>query len=98
MLTAFRSVFPGGSAPDARRGWGSADVGAGEVGAVAYTLDGARSPLLPGVLARDLAGAAKLPVLFRVFATGSAGSAIFGGPLEGRDGRGSVAMVGEKYS
>lgn len=50
------------------------------------------------MLAADFDGVAsdRLPVLFRVFATGRAGSAAFGGPLDGRDGRGSaVDMVGE---
>ena len=35
-----------------------------------------------------------LPVLLRVLLTGKAGKAMFGGPLDGRDGRGrAVAMV-----
>jgi hypothetical protein len=34
-----------------------------------------------------------LPVLFRVLLTGKAGRAIFGGPFEGRDGRGNVVVM-----
>lgn len=94
ILTAFFSDFPAGFTPGGKRGCGSADVGAGDAGAVAYTLDGVRSPLLV-VLAVDFDGvaAARLLVLFRVFGTGRAGRATFGGPLEGRDGRGSVVVM-----
>lgn len=100
MLTAFLNVFPGGSAAEGRRGCGKAEVGAGDVGATGNAPEGARSKVL-GVLAADFDAAAmafRLPVLFRVFATGSAGSAMFGGPtfggpLDGRDGRGSVVAM-----
>lgn len=33
------------------------------------------------------------PVLFLVFVIGNAGSAIFGGPSEGRDGRGRAVVA-----
>lgn len=95
METAFFRDFPAGFNAGDGRGCGRADVGAGDGGAVLCTLDGARSPLL-GVLGPDFEGvmaAERLLVLFRVLATGSAGSAIFGGPLEGRDGRGSVVVM-----
>lgn len=61
----------------------------------ARTPDGARSPLL-GVVGADLDGVVveRLPVLFRVLVTGKAGSAMLGGPFEGREGRGrAVAIV-----
>lgn len=94
METAFFSDLPAGFNAGEGRGCGRADVGAGDGGAVLCTLDGARSPLF-GVLDADFEGVAvaRLLVLFRVLATGSAGSAIFGGPLEGRDGRGSVVVM-----
>lgn len=94
MLTVFRSVRAGVPRADDDLGCGSADVGAGEVGG-AKLVDGALSPLLGfGVLGIDLlAGVGMLPVLLRVLAIGSAGRAIVGGPLEGRDGLGSVAAI-----
>lgn len=96
MLTAFFRDFPAGFTPGGRRGCGRADVGAGVDGAVVCTLDGVRSPVL-GVLAADFEGvvaaARRLPVLFRVLGTGRAGRATFGGPLDGRDGRGSVVVM-----
>jgi len=53
--------------------------------------DGALNPVF-GVLGVDLlAGVGRPPVLFRVLATGRAGSAPVGGAFDGRDGRGSVA-------
>ena len=96
MLTAFFKDFPGGSTPGGKRGRGAADARAGDVGAVECTLDGVRSPFL-GVLAADFEGVApaarRLPVLFRVLGTGRAGRATFGGPLDGRDGRGRVVAM-----
>lgn len=74
------------------RGCGRADVGAGVAGG-RNVVDGALIPLLLGVLAPDLLGVGMAPLLFRVFATGSAGRAMFGGPLDGRDGRGSVVAM-----
>lgn len=67
-------------------------VGAGVGGT--RTADGARRPLL-GVLGADLVELTEgmFPVLFRVLVTGKAGSAMFGGPLEGRDGRGRVVAI-----
>lgn len=45
-----------------------------------------------GALGVDLlAGAWRVPVLFRVLAMGSAGRAEFGGPSDGRAGLGSAA-------
>ena len=94
METAFFSDFPAGFTAGEGRGCGRAEVGAGDGGAVLCTLDGARSPLF-GVLDADFEGVAaeRLLVLLRVLATGSAGSATFGGPLEGREGRGSVVVM-----
>lgn len=92
MLTVFRSVLLGVTAVDVDRGCGRADVGAG-VGGGAKVVEGALKPLL-GVLEADLLGEVlRFPVLLRVFATGRAGSAIEGGPLEGRDGRGRVVAI-----
>jgi hypothetical protein len=93
MLTDFLRVFPGATAKDADRGCGRAEVGAGLAGG-AKDDEGALRPLL-GVLETDLfMGVAMPPVLLRVFGMGSAGRAMEGGPLEGRDGRGRVvAMV-----
>lgn len=56
--------------------------------------DGARNPLL-GVFGVDLVGLTEgmLPVLFRVLFIGRAGNAMFGGPRDGRDGRGRVVAM-----
>lgn len=65
----------------------------GEVGG-RRPVDGARRPDGFGVVGLDLLeGAARLPVLFLVLFTGSAGSAIVGGPFEGRDGLGRVVDI-----
>lgn len=40
-----------------------------------------------------LLGVGMPPVLLRVLGTGRAGRAMDGGPLEGRDGRGSVVAI-----
>lgn len=97
MLTVLRTVFPADDAAalDTARGCGSAEVGAGVEGG-RNVVDGARSPLPLGVLAPEpgadlLFGVGIPPVLFLVFATGSAGSATVGGPLDGREGRGNAA-------
>lgn len=80
MLTDFRRVFP--EAPltsvDTERGCTNADAGA--------ILD---------VPVTDLAGVVGCcrPDDFRVFATGSAGRAIVGGPLEGLGGFGSAVVM-----
>lgn len=51
-------------------------------------MEGARSPVF-GVAGVDLlAGVARPPVLLRVFPTGNAGSAVFGGASEGLEGLG----------
>lgn len=67
-----------------------------DIGLVGMTwAEGARKPLL-GVVGADLIDdtVEMLPVLLRVLFMGSAGSAVLGGPLEGRDGLGIVvAMV-----
>lgn len=57
-------------------------------------LDGARRPLL-GVDGADFAGVASdiFPVLFRVLFTGKAGNAMFGGPFDGRAGRGNAVAI-----
>jgi hypothetical protein len=88
ILTVLRIVLPAEFTPDTARGCGRAPVGAGDVGA-RYVDDGARNPvfgvpdLLPGV--------DRAPILLRVLLTGRAGSAVVGGPIEGRDGRGRAA-------
>ena len=69
-------------------------MGAGLVGG-ANDAEGARRPLL-GVPGADLlAGVGMPPVLFRVLGIGKAGKAMDGGPLEGRDGRGSVVAISQ---
>lgn len=96
MLTDFRSVFP--EAPftrvDTERGCANADAGAGEVGGWCNVAEGARRPGLD-VAVSDLAGVTGCcrPDDFRVFATGSAGSAIVGGPLEALGGFGSAVVI-----
>jgi hypothetical protein len=57
-------------------------------------VEGARKPLR-GVDGADLVEIADgmLPVLFRVFEMGKAGSAMLGGPLDGREGRGRVVVI-----
>lgn len=64
------------------------------VGGGNSVLDGARSPVF-GVLVSDLAGVdgGCKPEPFRVFVTGSAGRAMVGGPLEGREGLGSAVVI-----
>jgi len=91
MLTAFRIVFPAPLTAETARGWGRAVVGAGVVGG-RKVVEGARSPLF-GVPFVGLVGVVMPPVLFRVFATGRAGKATVGGPLDGRGGLGSVVAI-----
>jgi len=86
MLTVFLKVLPAALTPDTDR-WGSDPLAFGEAGGRRLD-DGARRPDL-GVAGVDLLeGAVRLPVLFLVLATGSAGSAIVGGAFDGRDGLG----------
>jgi hypothetical protein len=86
MLTVFLMVLPALLTPG-NLGLGIVD---GSEGLLGITLaDGARRPLL-GVLGADLEDDGMLPVLFRDFEIGKAGRAMFGGPCDGRDGRGSV--------
>lgn len=95
MLTDLRSVLPALFAvADAERGCGNDEVGAGVVGGGNSVLEGARSPVL-GAFVKDLAGVdgGCRPDDFRVFATGSAGRAIVGGPFEGRLGLGSAVVI-----
>jgi hypothetical protein len=93
MLTTFLIDLPGVPSPETPEtalGVGRAPVGAGSDGG-GNAADGARIPVL-GVLGVDLlATVGSPPVLFRVLPTGSAGRAAVGGPLEGREGRGSEA-------
>lgn len=79
MLTVLRIVFP--------LGVGRADVGAG-AGGGRCAVDGARRPVF-GVLG-DLLG---VPRLFLVLATGNAGRAVVGGPVDGRDGFGKPVDI-----
>ena len=88
MLTVFRIVLPAPFTPGVL-GVGKAEVGAGEGGG--RKADGALIPLLGAVA--GLLGVAMPPVLFLVFATGSAGREVFGGPAEGREGLGRAAIV-----
>jgi hypothetical protein len=92
MLTVFRIVLPAALTPLTARIWGNALDGL-RGGRFA---DGARKPLL-GVVGADLVEIADgmLPVLLRVLVTGKAGSAMLGGPLDGREGRGSVVAIVE---
>lgn len=95
MLTVLRNVLTEELLmAETARGCGSADVGAGDVGG-RKVVDGARRPLLElGVDGLDLeAGVGMPPVLFLVLGIGRAGSAIDGGPFDGRDGRGSVVAI-----
>jgi hypothetical protein len=93
MLTTFLIDLPGVLSPETPEtdlGVGRAPVGAGNDGG-GNAADGARRPVL-GVFGVDLlAGVGRPPVLFRVLPTGSAGRAAVGGPLDGREGRGSEA-------
>ena len=62
-------------------------------------MEGALRPLW-GVFGADLEEprVGIFPVLFRVLLMGKAGRAIFGGPLDGRDGRGSVVVMASAES
>lgn len=95
MLTVFRRPLPAAFTTGSGFSWGRALVGAGEGGD--RMVEGARKPLL-GVAGIDLRELIELmepifPVLFRVLLTGRAGSAMLGGPLDGRAGRGSVVAI-----
>ena len=92
MLTVLRMVLLALATCVKAFGCGRALVGAG-LGGGCMATEGARKPLfgVPGIILAGLDG--MFPVLFRVLVTGNAGSAIFGGPSEGRDGRGSVVVM-----
>lgn len=95
MLTVFRNALPDPlRAADIERGWDNADAGPGVVGDGPSALEGARSPLLD-VPVRDLEGVdgACSPEDCRVFATGSAGRAILGGPPGVREDFGSAVVI-----
>ena len=88
MLTVFLMVLPAALTPDTDLD----PAGVGMAGGRRLA-DGARSPLL-GVAGVDLLkDADSPPVLFLVLGTGSAGSAIVGGPIEGRAGLGSAVDI-----
>jgi hypothetical protein len=97
MLTVLRIVLGAGVwgagllAPPRLLGCGSAEVGAGEGGP--RPMEGARNELWgsPEAALKELV-VGMPPVLLRVFVTGNAGSAIFGGPIDGRDGRGKAVV------
>lgn len=93
MLTVFRRAFVPCTAADTERGCGKAVVGAGVDGG-GSCVEGARSPLF-GVAINDLPGVdgGWIPEDFRVFATGSAGRAMFGGALGFRCGLGSAVVI-----
>lgn len=96
MLTDLRSVLPAPfTAPDAERGCGNAEDGAGVVGGGNSVLEGVRNPVFGVLFVNDLAGVdgGCKPDGFRVLATGSAGSAMVGGPLEGLLGFGSAVVI-----
>lgn len=94
MLTLLRRVFPGPLTPEPVLGCGSAADGAGPGGA-RLIVDGVRRPDrgVPGADLIEAVGEGIFPVLLRVLLTGRAGSAILGGPTEGRDGRGNVVVI-----
>ena len=93
MLTAFLRDFEDIPTAVTLLSWGRAvaDTALGRAGKFA---DGARKPLL-GVAGADLAkvGEGIFPVLFLVLLIGKAGRAIFGGPMDGLAGRGSVVVI-----
>jgi hypothetical protein len=91
MLTVFLIVLPAALTPDADLDCGPELIVMGDVGGCMF-VDGARRPLL-GVAGVDLKEAESPPVLFLVLFMGSAGSAIVGGPLEGRAGLGSAVDI-----
>lgn len=73
-------------------GCGRADVGAGDGGARPNEGDLRE---VWGKFGADLdeVMVGMLPVLFLVFVIGKAGNAMFGGPFDGREGRGKVGIV-----
>lgn len=91
MLIDFRRVFPGVplTAAETERGCNKADPGL-----PGKSVEGVRSPVLD-VVVNDLAGVdgGCRPDTFRVLATGSAGRAIVGGPLEGLEGFWRVVVI-----
>lgn len=92
MLTVFRIVFGVcGLSPETALGCGSPDMGEGLGGGGRFAADGALS-LLPGVVGADRA-VGMLPVLFLVLLMGRAGSAMFGGPFDGPEGRGRAVVM-----
>lgn len=92
MLTLFRIVFPAPFTPAASLDCGSAGDG---LGGARLRVEGVRSPDLgvPGADLLEVDDEGIFPVLLRVLLTGRAGKAMFGGPTEGRDGRGSVVVM-----
>lgn len=93
MLTVLRNVRTEELLmAEAVRGCGRAEVGAGVVGG-RKPAEGALRPLFEfGVDGALEAVVGMPPVLFLVFGTGRAGSAMVGGPFDGRAGRGRVAI------
>lgn len=93
ILTLFLSVFPPPLTARPSFDCGSAVRGAEPAGGK-FIAEGVLRPDL-GVPGADLAigVAGMFPVLFRVLLTGNAGSAMLGGPREGREGRGSVVVM-----
>jgi hypothetical protein len=96
MLIVFLIVFPATFTPGVVRNLGRVVLPPRVLGAVC-DVEGARSPLLGrlGVDVLDLKSdtVGILPVLFRVFVVGNAGSAVVGGPYDGLDGRGKEAAM-----
>ena len=96
MLTLFLNVLPAPLTTNPSFGCGRVVPGADPAG-LRLIVEGVLKPDL-GVPGADLVPLrlGRLPVLLRVLLTGRAGKAMFGGPKDGRDGRGSVvAMVSE---
>jgi hypothetical protein len=92
MLTVFLIDLPAALTPETDLGWGWDPVATGDAGGRRLP-DGARRPVL-GVAGVDLLkGAARFPVLFLVLLMGNAGSAIVGGPFEGRAGLGRAVDI-----
>lgn len=96
MLTDFRRVFPGIPlmAAETARGCNNADPGLAATDGGNNVEEGVRSPVFDGVVS-DLAGVdgGCRPDALRVLATGSAGRAMVGGPLEGLEGFWSVVVI-----
>lgn len=98
MLTLFLKVLPTPFTASASFGCGRVEPGIEPAG-LRLIDEGVLNPDL-GVPGADLVPnvLGTLPVLLRVLLTGKAGNAMFGGPRDGRDGRGSVVVIVSELS